>query len=84
MFEILLLIGLFSAGISQLLPGDPLPSAPKQQNKARARGRRSITNYVGVNQHTSKNTPSAHSKLQPRPHFTNGKEINVSTHRETG
>lgn len=80
MFEILLLIGLFTAGISQLLPDGTLPPAPKQQNRARAGGCRSKTNYVGANQRTRKNAPDKYAMLQPRPYFTRVRAVNVSIH----
>ena len=84
MFEILLLIGLFTAGISQLLPDGTLPPAPKKQDRTRAGGRRSKTNYDGANQRIRKNAPNKHAMLQSRPHFTQVRAVNVSIHRETG
>ncbi len=82
MFEILLLIGFFTAGISQLLPVDTRMPTPKQQRRRKKQAR---TNYSGVNRRTRESNLRPHAKLTPRSYFVeraNSQVLNPPRNRE--
>ena len=72
MFEILLLIGFFTAGMSQLLPDGTKSPVPKQQKRINKAGK---TNYAGTNRRASRRNLRQHSKVKTRSNFL-GRDTN--------
>lgn len=66
MFEILLLIGLFVAGVSQLLPEGVLPPTPKQQGRTKSKGQKSKNFLIATNRSTGIKRSGSHKNLRSR------------------
>ena len=78
MFEILLLIGLFVAGISQLLPEEAFTPTTKQLSKTNIKGRKSKKSLIATSRSTGIKRSGARKYLRSRHIGARGEQVKYS------